>query len=242
MDNFINYKLNNSDKDHYEKNGFVVLNNFFKTDVVNDLYKTLNTCNPEWWGASTPTQDYNPKVIPYYQCGMNDKEIAQRKKLATNTFCTGGLCYRFDRLRQPHFEACSCNICKFTKLLHSENLLSFCKDFVNDEDIGNIPLNPYFTRYNDEDFLSLHTDSKSKKENGKVRKIALIIHLAKDWKPWYGGNLVILDKDAKYVRKTLTPNYNSLCIMNVENDALPHYVDPMIVGLWKKRYAISMWY
>ena len=73
MDNFINYKLNNSDKDHYEKNGFVVLNNFFKTDVVDDLYKTLNTCNPEWWGASTPTQDYEPKVIPYYQCGMNDK-------------------------------------------------------------------------------------------------------------------------------------------------------------------------
>ena len=24
--------------------------------------------------------DYEPKVIPYYQCGMNDKEIAQRKK------------------------------------------------------------------------------------------------------------------------------------------------------------------
>ena len=242
MDNFINYKVDDLDKECYRKKGFVVLENFFESSVINDLYKTLNTCSPEWWGASTPTHDYEPKIIPYYQCGMNDKEILQRKKLATNTFCTGNLCYRFDRLKQPHIDGCTCNICKFTKLLHSENLLSFCKDFVNDDNIGNIPLRPYYTRYNDEDFLSLHTDSKNKKENGQVRKIAIIIHLAKNWKPWYGGNLMILDKYDDIVRETLTPKFNSVIIMNVENDALPHYVDPMIVGLWKKRYAISMWY
>ena len=53
---------------------------------------------------------------------------------------------------------------------------------------------------------------------------------------------MILDKEADYVRTAITPKFNSICIMNVENDALPHYVDPMIAGLWKKRYAVSMWY
>lgn len=242
MSNFINYTMNECDQKSYTDNGYVILDNFFDTKIINNLYNTLETCSSEWWGASTPSADYEPKILPYYQCGMNDKEIHQRKKIATNSFCTGNLCYRFDRLIQPHFDSCICNICKFTELLRSENLLNFCKNFVKDDDIGNINLNPYYTRYNDNDFLSLHTDSKDKKENGKVRKIAIIIHLAKNWKPWYGGNLMILDKEAEYVRNTITPKFNSICIMNVENDALPHYVDPMIAGLWKKRYAVSMWY
>ena len=240
MENFINYKIKDSDKEEFSKKGFIVLDNFFDLSIMDDLYKTLNTCSPEWWGASTPQSNYNPKIIPYYQCGMNDKEIAQRKKLATNTLCTGELCYRFDRLLKPHYDDCTCKVCKFTKLLHSKELLNVCKNFVDDDKIGNIPLNPYFTRYNEEDFLSVHTDTTS--NFGETRKIAIIIHLAKDWKPWYGGNLVILDKEGEYIRETLTPKFNSVCVMNVQHDALPHYVDPMIVGLWKKRYAISMWY
>ena len=91
-------------------------------------------------------------------------------------------------------------------------------------------------------FLALHTDAVTKL-NGNPRKVAVVVHLTKDWKPWYGGNLVLLEKDGSSIKKTLTPKFNSVTLMKVEEEGVPHYVDPIIPRLiGKNRYAISMWY
>ena len=54
---------------------------------------------------------------------------------------------------------------------------------------------------------------------------------------------MLLEKDCSSVKKTLTPKFNSLTLMKVEEEGVPHYVDPIISELvGKNRYAISMWY
>ena len=50
-------------------------------------------------------------------------------------------------------------------------------------------------------------------------------------------------KQGNYIKKALTPLFNSVTLMRVEEEGVPHYVDPIITGKFdKNRYAISMWY
>lgn len=237
----INYKINKVDQDSYQNNDYVVLENFFDSNIVEELYNTIDNVPDYWWEASS--LDYETHLshnLPYIDDNYRNIEI--NKKISLTNFASGKFCYRFDRLRSDHYENCNCNICKFDKILYSDELLEFCKKFTQNNDIGLVKLEPFYSRYRSEDFLALHTDAVNK-INGHPRKVAIVIHLTKNWKPWYGGNLVLLEKDASSVKKTLTPKFNSVTLMKVEEEGVPHYVDPIITHLvGKNRYAISMWY
>ena len=237
----INYVINKDDQEFYSKNDYVVLENFFCKSTIDALGKTITEAPESWWSSSTLDYDTHiPINVPYLP--HNKIEIEVRQKHATSKLCTGEFCYRFDRLRDGHYENCPCNVCKFASTLHSTELLDFCKKFTDDSSLGAIPLEPFYSRYKTDDFLSLHTDAVTKK-NGKPRKLAVVIHLTKNWKPWYGGNLMLLDKQGDYIKKALTPLFNSVTLMRVEEEGVPHYVDPLITGKFdKNRYAISMWY
>lgn len=144
---------------------------------------------------------------------------------------------------QRYHDTCVCNICEFSKTLYSKDLLNFCKNFSNDDSLGEINLEPFFSRYKTKDFLSLHTDAVTNFDSKEKRKLAVVIHLTKDWKPWYGGNLMVLNKESSFIKKALTPKFNSVTLMKVQEEGTPHYVDPLIFGNFdKNRYAISMWY
>ena len=237
----INYKIDKKDQESYQKNDYVILENFFDTNTVEELYKTIDTAPDYWWNAST--LDYKTHLacnLPY--TSDNNKKIEINQKFSLINLANGKFCYRFDRLRSGHYETCTCNVCKFDKILYSGGLLNFCKEFTQNDDIGKVKLEPFYSRYRSEDFLALHTDAVTKL-NGNPRKVAVVVHLTKDWKPWYGGNLVLLDKDGTSIKKTLTPKFNSVTLMKVEEEGVPHYVDPIIPRLvGKNRYAISMWY
>ena len=237
----INYKISKEDQDLYIKNDYVVLENFFDSKTIEELYKTIDNAPDYWWNAST--LDYKTHLacnLPYID--DNYRNIDINKQFSLTNLASGKFCYRFDRLRSGHYDNCSCNICKFDKILSSKILLDFCKKFTQNSEIGFVKLEPFYSRYRSEDFLALHTDAVTKL-NGQPRKIAVVIHLTKDWLPWYGGNLMLLNKDSTNVKKTLTPKFNSITLMKVEEEGVPHYVDPIIKHLvGKNRYAISMWY
>ena len=93
----------------------------------------------------------------------------------------------------------------------------------------------FYTRYNGGDFLYPHTDSP----NGKV---ALVLHLTRDWKPWYGGNLCLLGEKWGSVRETLVPQYNSLMLMNIVDKKNPHFVEYIPEFVKKPRYAMVCWF
>ena len=237
----INYKINKVDQEFYQNNDYVVLENFFDSTIIEELFNTINTAPDYWWNAST--LDYKTHLsnnLPYIEDNYRNIEI--NKKISLTNLATGKFCYRFDRLRSDHYENCTCNICKFDKILYSNELLEFCKKFSQNNDIGQVKLDPFYSRYRSEDFLALHTDAVTKL-NGSPRKIAVVIHLTKNWLPWYGGNLTLLEKNSSSIKKTLVPKFNSITLMKVEEEGVPHFVNPIITHLFgKNRYAISMWY
>ena len=238
----INYIINSEDQKFFSENNYIVLDNFFDKDSLECLYDTINKAPEFWWESSTLSAFPRLlKNIPYLE--ENLEEIKIRKKFVSECLCTGEFCYRFDRIRMPHHDTCVCNICKFSKTLYSKDLLNFCKNFSNDDSLGEINLEPFFSRYKTKDFLSLHTDAVTNFDSKEKRKLAVVIHLTKDWKPWYGGNLMVLNKESSFIKKALTPKFNSVTLMKVQEEGTPHYVDPLIFGNFdKNRYAISMWY
>jgi|TARA_E500000178_G_C16863379_1_gene680838 Rps23 Pro-64 3,4-dihydroxylase Tpa1-like proline 4-hydroxylase len=238
---FINYEIDKNDQDFYQNNDYVVLENFFDSTTIEQLYNTINSAPDNWWNASTlDSKTDSPFILSYTD--NNYMNIKINKKISLINFASGKFCYRFDRLRSDHYKNCNCNVCKFDKLLHSNELLEFCKKFTENNEIGLIELQPFYSRYRSKDFLSLHTDYVTTL-NGFSRKIAVVIHLTKNWQPWYGGNLTLLEKNSTDIKKTLVPKFNSIILMKVENQGVPHYVTPVINNLLgKNRYAISMWF
>ena len=112
----INYKIDKKDQELYQKNDYVILENFFDTNTVEELYKTIDTAPDHWWNAST--LDYKTHLacnLPYIS--DNYRNIDINKKFSLVNLANGKFCYRFDRLRSGHYETCTCNVCKFDKIL-----------------------------------------------------------------------------------------------------------------------------
>ena len=111
----INYKINKVDQDSYQNNDYVVLENFFDSNIVEELYNTIDNVPDYWWEASS--LDYVTHLshnLPYIDDNYRNIEI--NKKISLTNFASGKFCYRFDRLRSDHYENCNCNICKFDKI------------------------------------------------------------------------------------------------------------------------------
>ena len=49
----INYKINKVDQDSYQNNDYVVLENFFDSNIVEELYSTIDNAPEHWWEASS---------------------------------------------------------------------------------------------------------------------------------------------------------------------------------------------
>jgi len=229
--------------DSYNANGYVVLENFIDINQANDLYNFLETRPEFWWESSTVNDESwnGPNNVPYFD---ENKDIIDKNKLKARVkFIEGNFAYDFDRLREDHVSGCECFTCKFTKdVLQSKKLLDICKDITNNNELGQVPLKPFYSRYSSGNFLSCHTDTANSTQSQEKRRLAVVLHMTKNWQPWYGGNLVIMNKESNEIKKVQTPKFNSLCLMKVEEEGMPHYVDQIFDSLSNKRYAISMWY
>ena len=75
------------------------------------------------------------------------------------------------------------------------------------------------------------------------RRIATTYNLTKDWKQWYGGNLIIMEDWESYNnKKFIVPTFNKLFIMDVTKQNHPHYVSHIAPGVIKNRYAVTGWF
>tara|TARA_B100000575_G_scaffold252443_1_gene220426 strand:+ start:3118 stop:3810 length:693 start_codon:yes stop_codon:yes gene_type:complete len=228
----------NTDKDFiklnelFNKDTWVIDDSFLKEDTCRILYNCLNNLDPSWWYHSSVTNE-GKKEIRYRSEGY--KMIEKRREEALQLFSTStGYSYSFDRTVGDHYLNCSCEICNFEKnIIQSQKFLDYIKTISGFDDIklGTF----FFTRYKGGDFLYPHTDSP----NGKI---AVVLHITKNWKPWYGGNLLILDKNWENIRKTFTPKYNSMIIMNIEGSINPHLVSFIPEEVKEFRYSMVCWF
>lgn len=245
MDTQFNYNESNKNdiKQFFKHNGYVVIEDFLDTDLADRLFNFLATRPEFWWESSTVNDESwnGTNNVPYFE--ENSSVIASNKEKARMKFNRGDFSYDFDRLRNDHCEGCNCLTCNFTPdILHSKKLLDICKEITDNPKLGEVKLEPFYSRYKSGSFLSCHTDAINSSEKQEIRRLAVVFHLSKNWRSEYGGNLVIMEKNAKDIKKILTPKFNSICLMNVEEEGMPHYVDQVFDSLLFQRYAISMWY
>jgi len=90
----------------------------------------------------------------------------------------------------------------------------------------------HFARYEKGDFYEKHLDAF---KNSKNRVVTTVYYLNDVWSEEDGGELVIYDKEGKFIKKVL-PKANTLVVFMSEE--FPHEVLPSR----KERYSIAGWY
>ena len=81
------------------------------------------------------------------------------------------------------------------------------------------------------DYTSLHSDAAER------RRLAFVLHLAQDWRPEFGGDLVFVDPVA-----IVHPEYNTLNVFKVGGGGNWHMVTPVVPATPARRFAITGWF
>ena len=93
--------------------------------------------------------------------------------------------------------------------------------------------------YRPGDYVMPHSDVNHDKINGVRRRVAFILHMASQWDPSFGGDLVMLNP-----LTPIAPIYNSITLFPVNSNSF-HFVAPVAhnVPFPKfKRLAVSGWF
>ena len=90
----------------------------------------------------------------------------------------------------------------------------------------------HFAIYNEGDFYETHLDSF---KNSKNRVVTTVFYLNDKWTKDDGGELIIYDKNHKFLAKVL-PKANTLVVFL--SDKFPHEVKPAKI----KRFSIAGWF
>ena len=207
--------------------GYTSISNFFKTDDVEEIYNYISGEEPRW-----KTMTYqNGKFESLYQTEENREKININKKLALESFLRGEFSFRFDVTRCRN----SVYLSDVKRFLDSELVINFLNDIAGKNIQGLYEI--MFTKYKSNDFLSNHIDE----DKGKL---AVTIHLTKDWKPEYGGNLHLLEEDNINIKSMFVPKFNNaiLSFLPENNKEYPHFVSHVVPDLNKSRYGLVLWY
>jgi len=107
------------------------------------------------------------------------------------------------------------------------------KDYLNRElYLGLSYYESHFSIYDEGDFYETHLDAF---KNSKNRVVTTVYYLNDEWKESDGGELVVYDKENKFLAKVM-PKANTLVVFMSEK--FPHEVLPAK----RKRYSIAGWF
>ncbi len=86
--------------------------------------------------------------------------------------------------------------------------------------------------------LDVHVDFNFIPERQLHRRLNILIYFNKDWKPEWGGNIELWDKDVKICHKSFTPSFNR-CVVFETNEISYHGVTAVMCpeGLSRKSFA-----
>lgn len=216
----------------FANEGRVVIPNILEERLANEVTDFLDKEMLEsWWTASLHPASNLGRDIP--RVADNLPFITFYRGQLQERMGRGEFCYSFDRASESHYDNCHCKLCVIFKLIRSEEMKEIFRG-VSGISVKT-PKVIFASRYQAGDFLSYHTDQG----NGEL---AFVLNLTRNWKPWYGGNLVFLTPDLTSIKYTITPKFNSLTIFRVPPGGVPHYVEQVAAGVKEKRLAITGWY
>tara|TARA_B110001452_G_C15192058_1_gene413892 strand:+ start:278 stop:1087 length:810 start_codon:yes stop_codon:yes gene_type:complete len=127
------------------------------------------------------------------------------------------------------------NLMKFRELVNSDDMLSWIQD-VSTSTLTRASVGA--SLYKPGDHTQAHTDIMVQPD-GSRRRVAYVLHMAKKWKPHWGGDLVMINPLVH-----ILPLFNALTLFPVTENSF-HYVTP-VTPLAKfpkfKRLAVSGWF
>jgi hypothetical protein len=90
--------------------------------------------------------------------------------------------------------------------------------------------------------LGIHADFRINEQLHLHRRINVIIYLNESWKPEYGGELELWDREMKAKRLSVAPLFNRCVIFNTDADSYHGHPDPLQTPEGVLRRSIALYY
>lgn len=90
-------------------------------------------------------------------------------------------------------------------------------------------------------FVDVHVDVNMNTEAGLWRRVNLLIYLNKNWKPEYGGDLEIWDKEMTKCHHKVMPGFNTAVLFYTDDNS-PHGVTKLNVPEGESRKSFYTYY
>jgi 2-oxoglutarate-Fe(II)-dependent oxygenase superfamily protein len=208
--------------------------NFLDVDLAIRAAQYLTREMPEHWWSASIWPDPVTGMRSDIPVGPNGfAQLATYATYARTRMVTGEFSHLFYRT-SPHVSACNCPVCEVVAALESAVTVERVSRL-----LGRVLSQSggfFASRYLGGCFLSPHTDS----DNGVA---AAILSLTRNWLPQYGGLLHLLDDNWLCVRKSFTPTFNTLVLVDLPDGVgAPHFVSSVESGVTIPRVAVSGWY
>ena len=208
----------------YHKDNIVTIHDFVSHEVLTNIKHEIE--NYKWWTYATIPNE-NEWTVKYSSISIPECAIKECKRSLANKLFT----YRFQRCLGNHYDTCTCISCKINDTVRSFPFTDTVCKIIGCRNV--IPGETFLSKYNQGDFLSLHTDVKK-------GDIAVTISFSYDWDPCFGGILHFCDQD-KNIYKSIVPKLGNINIFKLDpNNGIYHFVSTVNVD--KKRYTLVAWY
>ena len=213
----------------------IIIENFLAEESAINLYKYFAKKMPEdWWATSfraSGTKDYSGTTV-IRRFKKNLEKINSQYPMLYKALSRGQFAYIFDRTTK-HVKGCNCPKCQYEKFISSKDVLEIL-NYISNEDCTK--RGEFFaSRFTSGQFLGPHHDINK-------GKLGMVYSLAKDWRPEYGGNLYILEKDYKTVKKVILSTFNRLALFSIpEQNGIPHFVSQVVPKVNQHRISITGW-
>ena len=213
----------------------IVIEDFLSEESAINLYKYFTQKMPEdWWATSfraSGTKDYSGTTT-IRRFKKNLAKIESQYPMLYKALNKGQFAYIFDRTTK-HVKGCNCLKCQYEKFISSKAVLKVL-NYITDEDCTK--RGEFFaSRFTSGQFLGPHHDINK-------GKLGMVYSLARDWKPEYGGNLYILEKDYRTIKKVVLSTFNRLALFSVPaQNGIPHFVSQVVPNVKKHRVSITGW-
>lgn len=169
-------------------------------------------------------------------------DIFPAEKLADDKF------YEYDyaglHKRQILPESCGERVRRIFHFFNSAPVLQFLEGLTT---IESLVADPYFYGGGFHEIarggkLGVHADFRIHKQLHLNRRINMLIYLNKDWRPEYGGNLELWDREMKSAVETVAPVINRCVIFNTDADSYHGHPDPLTTPPGVLRRSIALYY
>jgi Rps23 Pro-64 3,4-dihydroxylase Tpa1-like proline 4-hydroxylase len=221
----------------FNKNGFVIIPDYFELDYAKKIRKYIAQDIPEdsWYEAFSPVLDedleiagdgYRNRMLP-----ISNTTLPQRKAraaFARNAAGNGSFAYNFDRTMNCS-PSCRCVLCEMKEVYESVEVTHMLNK-ITALDLGKT--NTMFaSRYSANHFLSSHTDT----DRGVL---GVVYYINTDWNSTWGGLLHIQDESQK-TEEVISPEFNSIGLFTLPK---AHFVSQIANYSKWSRYNHVAWY